>query len=120
MHQVENCTCFELTSLVKRFGKEKRTANVHVTSLYIYTIYIVYIYISSYVFISMFLQIPMDTGCQVFSILLLFFPTCFPHLKVAEFSEEFPKNYYDQAVEGVGASATYVDGLRVSICPTYP
>ena len=62
----------------------------------------------------------MDTGCQVFSILLLFFPTCFPHLKVAEFSEEFPKNYYDQAVEGVGALATYVDGLRVSICPTYP
>ena len=44
--QVENCTCFELTSLVKRFGKEKRTASAHVTFyLYMYTIYIYIIYI---------------------------------------------------------------------------
>ena len=88
--------------------------------IYIYTQYIIYIYHIYYVFINIFFANSMDTGCQVFSILLLFFPTCFPHLKVAEFSEEFPKNYYDQAVEGVGALATYVDGLRVSICPTYP
>ena len=81
-----------------------------------YSIYInIFICVYQYVFAN-----SMDTGCQVFSILLLFLPTCFSHLKVAEFSEEFPKNYYDQAVEGVGALATYVDGLRVSICPTYP
>lgn len=77
--------------------KTDSKCSCHILLIYVYNIYIVYIY---YVFISMFLQIPMDTACQVFSILLLFFPTCFPHLKVAEFSEEFPKNYYDQAVEG--------------------
>lgn len=103
----------------QRKTDSKCSCHIFIYIQYIY-IYSVYIYISSYVFINMFLQIPMDTGCQVLSFLLLFFPTCFSHLKVAEFSEEFPKNYYDQAVEGVGASATYVDGLRVSICPTYP
>ena len=62
----------------------------------------------------MFANIKANTFARCYVLEVAIFPNMLPtRIKVAEFSEEFPKNYYDQAVEGgFLMQATYVDGLR--------